>query len=396
MYEVNELTQALRRGNVEEARQRLTQGEKLPADLADYDQRQITDSLLRAKAFDIIDQLIKSRFVETDIYEYDKLDGSIYAAVFRNLGTTPEELAFITSLLAKTDNINDAPGDVTLLELAFKTNAPLAHIELLIAAGCDILRKNNYEETYLYKVIQEFNIKENTGLVYLDFLIKNGVDPNAGNIVGETPLHLAVSKRQKAYISFLLEQGADPNQANKKGESPFYAAIVHQVCDETLYRLLTAKTTPDFDAITQTGETIIGGALRMRSRGGEGETKLIKALINDGADVYQTSLWYSADKAALDWTAAHSADILEAILDTGVVELDRRDNEGNTLLHKICGHNVNYEQEVAKQLYRKVKMLIEAGADVNLTNDKDQTPLDLAAQDNLKSKTVELLLKHKA
>jgi ankyrin repeat protein len=57
---------------------------------------------------------------------------------------------------------------------------------------------------------------------------------------------------------------------------------------------------------------------------------------------------------------------------------------------------VNYDQEAARQLYQKVKLLIAAGADPNAMNDKDETPLMLAVQDNLKAKTVELLLKHKA
>lgn len=396
MYEVTELTQSLRRGNIEDARQRLNQGEKLPANLADYDRRQIIDTLLRAKAFDVIDKLVADRIVETDVYEYDKLDGSIFESLFRNLGDTPEELAFLQSFLSKADNINDAPQDISLLELAFKMNAPLAHIEALVAAGCDLHRKNNYDETYLYKVVQTYNIKTDKGLIYLDFLIRNGVDPNAANVAGETPLHLVMSEQTKAYSGFLLEHGADANQQNKKGETPFYTAITHQVCSEELYRHLTQYATPDFEVASNTGETLICGALRMRKRGGDRETALIKALISDGADIYQTSSWYAYQKSALDWAAEYPAEVLQAIMDTGVVELDRRDNEGNTLLHKVCAFNVNYQQEDAKQLYRKVKLLIEAGADVNLTNDKDQTPLDLAAQDNLKSKTVELLLKHKS
>jgi ankyrin repeat protein len=396
MYEVTELTQILRRGKIDDARQLMEQGEKLPANLADYDKRQITDTLLRAKAFDLVDKLVKDRIIELDIYEYDKLDGSIFEAIFRILGDTPEELAFLESLLSKTDNINDAVADVTLLELAFTKNAPLAHIELLVAAGCDLQRKDNYDHTYLYKVVRTYNIKKENGLLYLDYLIRNGVDPNAGNVAGETPLHLVMSEQTKAYSTFLLEHGADPNQQNKKGESPFYTAIIHQVCTAELYRHLTQYAAPDFEMTNNTGETIICGALRMRSRGSESETSLIKALIADGADIYQQSPWYSKGKTPLDWAAEYPAEVLQAIMDTGAVELERRDDQGNTLLHKVCAYNVNFQQEAAKQLYRKVKLLIEAGADVNVTNDQDQTPLDLAAQDNLKSKTVELLLKHKS
>ncbi|SEW53450.1 ankyrin repeat domain-containing protein [Chitinophaga arvensicola] len=396
MYEVTELTQTLRRGNLEDARQRLEQGEKLPANLADFDKRQITDTLLRAKAFDLVDRLVKDRVVDLDVYEYDKLDGSIFESIFRNLGDTPEELAFLESFLSRTDNINDAVADITLLELAFTKNAPLAHIELLVAAGCDLQRKDNYDHTYLYKVVRTYGIKTDKGLLYLDYLIRNGVDPNAGNVAGETPLHLVIGEQTKAYSTFLLEHGADLNQQNKKGESAFYTAIVHHVCTAELYKHLTQYAAPDFEMINNNGETIICGAIRMRSRGSESETALIKALIADGADIYQTSPWYSKGKAALDWVAEYPAEVLQAIMDTGAIELERRDDQGNTLLHKVCAYNVNYQQEAAKQLYRKVKLLIEAGADVNVTNDQDQTPFDLAAQDNLKSKTVELLLKHKS
>jgi ankyrin repeat protein len=42
-----------------------------------------------------------------------------------------------------------------------------------------------------------------------------------------------------------------------------------------------------------------------------------------------------------------------------------------------------------------VKVLLEAGADVSLLNDKEETALMLAEKDNLKVKTVELLLQHK-
>jgi ankyrin repeat protein len=134
----------------------------------------------------------------------------------------------------------------------------------------------------------------------------------------------------------------------------------------------------------------------LRRSNSTADVALIKALIRDGADIYQTSPYYAKDKAAIDWLAEQPADMLQGVLETGVIEIDRRDDEGNTLLHKVCAYNVNYDQEAARQLYRKVKLLIEQGADVNITNDLDQQPIDLASTDNLKSKTVELLLKHKA
>ncbi|GAA0542334.1 ankyrin repeat domain-containing protein [Chitinophaga japonensis] len=396
MIEVNTLAEALNKGLLDEARKQINQGQKLPKDLPSHQKRNIYDRLLQSKAFDIVHALTASQTIETDLYEYEKLDGSVFESIFRNTGAAPADLEFLASFLEKIDNVNDAVNNQTLLELAFTHSVPLEQIRVLADAGCDIHYKDNYEESYLHKIIKEYSIKEETGVGYLDYLLGQGLDPNAGNIVRKTPLHEALERNKQKYVELLLQQGADPNQPGKDGETAFYIAIVHQVCDAALYEKMAQYAPPDFDIANKDGETVLCGALRMRRNASEAEVRLVKALIRDGADIYQTSLYYNKDKAALDWVSEQPAGMLEGILETGVVDPDRRDNEGNTLLHKVCGYNVNYDQEAARQLYRKVKMLIAAGADVNISNDQDQRPVDLAAQDNLKVKTVELLLKHKA
>jgi ankyrin repeat protein len=396
MYEVNALADAIKRNNFEEAKQRIDQGEKLPKDLPDYDRGQVFDALLRGRAFELINSLIKAGTIETDIYEYDKFDRSIFERLFKILGNNDADLNFLKDFLQKLDNINEALQDKTLLSLAFFCSTPIEVIKILVEAGCDINYKTNYDGNLLYKIVQEYEIKEEIGLTYLEFLIQEGLDPNEGNIVRETPLHMAIDKNKKKYIEFLLQNGADPNQPGKDGETAFYAAIVHQVCNLETYNMIKQYAPADFDIANKNGETLLLGAVRMRRRASEPEIQLLVGLINDGADVYQTSPYYSNDKSALDWISEQPADVLQAVLETGVIEIDRKDDEGNTLLHKVCAYNVNYDQEAAKETYRKVKFLIEQGADVNSTNDLDQTPMDLAAQDNLKTKTVELLLKHKA
>jgi ankyrin repeat protein len=396
MYEVNALADAIKRNKFEEAKQRMEQGEKLPKNLDDFDKGQIYDALISGWAFELINSFIKDGVIETDIYEYDKFDRTIFERLFKKLGNDEADLNFLNDFLQKLDNINDALQDKTLLGLAFFSSAPIEVIKLLVDAGCDIHYKTNYDENFLYKIIQEYDIKEETGLTYLEYLIQEGLDPNAGNIVRETPLHLAISKNKKKYIELLLQNGADLNQQGKDGETPFYAAVVHQVCNVETYNMLKQYAPVDFDIANKNGETVLLGAVRMRRRGSEDEIQLLVGLINDGADVYQTSPYYSKGKSALDWISEQPADVLQAVLETGVIEIDRKDDEGNTLLHKVCAYNVNYDQEAAKHVYRKAKLLIEQGADVNSTNDLDQTPMDLAAQDNLKTKTVELLLKNKA
>lgn len=395
MTETITLADALKRNQLDEARKKLEQHEKLPKDLPSHEQRSIYDQLVQAKAFDIITQLVQHHSIETDLYEYKQLDGSIFESIFRYLGKAQADQEFLAAFLEKVDNINDAVNNKTLLQLAFNRSVPVELIQVLADAGCDVHYKDNYEEGYLHKIIQEYDIKEATGLVYFAYLLEQGLDLNAGNIVRTTPLHVALDRNKRQYVDFLLQQGADPNLPGKDGETAFYMAVVHQVCDAALYEKLAQYAPADFNVINKNGETLLGGALRMRNAS-ERDIQLIKALVRDGADVYQTSVYYSQDKAAMDWVSEKNGDLLEALLEMGVVDLDHRDNSGNTLLHKVCAYNVNYDQEAARQLYRKAKMLLAQGADVNALNDQDQSPMDLAAQDNLKAKTVELLLKHKA
>jgi hypothetical protein len=391
---MNALVNALKKNSLEEATTLIRQGEKIPRDLPGYETRQIFETLLQARTYWMIMKLADSGSIETDIYEYEKLDGTIFESIFRKTTASEDHQQFLRDFIAKLDNISDAVQNKTLLELAFLNQATIETIHILVDAGCNVHYKDNSEAGYLYKIVQEYNISEEKGLEYLSFLIDQGLDPNEGNVVGETPLHLAINKNKKSYIEFLLQRGADLNQANKEGETPFYAAVVHQVCDAETYRKLSAYNTPDFSLANKYGETLLLGAVRMRSKGTERDAELLKALMNDGADVYQTSPHYGNEKSALDWICEQPAGMLEAVLETGI-DVNLKNNTGNTLLHQVCAYNVNYDQEAARQLYRKVKLLIEKGADPNATNDLDQTPMMLAAQDNLKSKTVELLLKHK-
>jgi ankyrin repeat protein len=392
---MNSLVDALKKSSIGEAVTLIQQGEKIPRNLPGHEIRQIFDTLLRNKAYSVILDLADGGSIETDIYEYEKLEGSIFETLFRQLTNEEEQQQFLRDLVAKLDNINDAVQDKTLLDLAFTNKAAMGTIQLLVDAGCNVHYRDNSEANYLYKIVREFGIPEEKGLDYLSFLLQQGLNPNEGNIVGETPLHLAISKNKKQYIDFLLQHGADLNQPDKRGETPFYAAVVHQVCDAGTYAQLSAYAPPDFNIANKDGETLLPGAVRMRSKGTERDVELLKALLNDGADVNQTSPHYGKQKSALDWICEQPASMLEAVIEAGAADVNQRDDAGNTLLHKVCVYNVNYDQEAARQLYQKVKLLIANGADPNAMNDQDQTPMMLALQDNLKSKTIELLLKHK-
>ena len=281
----------------------------------------------------------------------------------------------------------------TLLGYALEKSAHPQIIKALIDAGCDTSYKNNAEENFIMRVVNTYNPDVEKSVAYIDLLITEGLDVNAPNIVHKTPLMAAIQNNKKHFLDVLLNNGANPNHADKEGKTAFFNAVVDQQSYD-LYNKLASYEIPDFDHRDHNGEALLTGYLRMMYNDSGDSLKLLERMIDDGADIRQTSPYYSKDKSALDWVAEKSAGVFELILSKGIIDINEADNTGNTLLHKVCAINVNYEQDKAREIYKKVKLLLAAGADTKLLNDQDKTAADLAGDDNLKAKTVELLLTH--
>jgi len=393
------LDQQLNARKFDEAKSMMHNGEKLSKNIQEHHKSSIFDNLVREKQYEILNMMLKDKTIETDIYEFDSFDKSIFQAIVRNLGNDNEDIAFFNEFITHFDNLNDEVNTKTLLSYLFENGVSLALIKACINAGCTANFKNNAEENYIHQVVKSsfrrynLNDEQTTDLLkgYIDILVNEGVDINEGNVVQESPLITAIKFNKKNLIAHLLENGADPNHTDRDGNSAFFYAVAHSQ-SENIYDTLRDFASPAFDQVNKNGETLLFEYVRMMSNSESG-INFLKKLVEDGADLYQASTWYGADKTPLDIIAEKQADILQAVLETGQVDVNRADNKGNTLLHKVCAYNVNYEAEKAKETYRKVKLLLENGADIAVTNDQDQTALMLASDDNLKIKTVELLMK---
>ncbi|GGG96230.1 ankyrin repeat domain-containing protein [Pedobacter zeae] len=393
------LDQQLNARKFDEAKSLMQKGEKLSKNLHDYQRSSILDNLIREKQYEILNMMVKDKTIETDIYEFDNFDKSIFQSVVRNLGNDREDIAFFKDFITHFDNLNDEVNTKTLLGYLFENGVNAEVIKACIDAGCSTTFKNNAEENYLHQLVKSsfrrynLNDEQTTDLLkeYIDILISEGTDINEGNIIQETPLIAAVKLNKKNLITHLLENGADPNQVDREGNSAFFYAVAHSQ-NETIYSMLRNSASSELNQLNKKGVTLLFEYVRMMPNT-ENSINFLKKLLNDGADLYQPSTWYSADKTPLDVIVEKQANILEAVLESQLVDINRTDNGGNTLLHKVCAYNVNYEPEKAKETYRKVKLLIENGADITISNDKDQTALMLASDDNLKIKTVELLMK---
>jgi len=392
MHTQNIIEQYIFQGNLDAAREAIKNGEAFSEQYLKNNFSQITAKIFEAKALDLVEALIKAGFIETDIYELDSFDKSIFSSLARNIKGDDESLAFFKEIMSKMDNINDEISDQTLLGYCIEKEAVPEIIKSLIEDfGCNAQYKNNAQENLIHKIVNNYSLNAEKGKEYIKTLLENGVDINEKNVVGTTPLMYAVKRNKKEYIPLLLENGADPNEKDNQENSSFYYAAGEQF-SMPMYELLAESSSADFNSINKDGRTLLTEFIRMMSDS-ENDLNSLQRLLSDGADLKHSALYYGNPKSGLDYIAEKKSGILKSVLDSGSIDINEQDNQGNTILHKVCAYNVNYDAEAAKEIYRKVKLLLENGADKDISNDKDETALTLASTDNLKIKTVELLMK---
>jgi uncharacterized protein len=385
----NKATEAILQGNIKDARTYLNAGGTLSGSYFENNVSGVFRSIFNAKAFDLIDFMIKEELVITDVYELESFDKSVFKHISQNLQSDEDSIGFLESFLQKVSNLNDEVNDQTVLSYCMAQGAAPVIIKCLIDAGCDVRYKNNAERNLIHCAVCYDPEKANA---YIKLLLDNGVDPNEKDITGATPLLLAVQGYKRELIPILLENGANANDQDNEGNSSFFYAVCRQM-DGELYDILSAHALADFSLTNRKGETLLTEYIRMMGCA-ERELKLLTKLVSDGADLRQTGLYYYEEKSALDWIVEKKATVLRAVLDIITIDIDEPDNRGNTLLHKVCACNVNFDTEAAREVYKKVKLLLDAGGDASITNDKNETPIMLAQEDNLKVKTVELLMSH--
>ena len=391
MQTQNQIESFLFQGKFDEARESLNNGEIFNDQYLKNNFSQITAKIIEAKEIDFIEKLIKAGFIETDIYELDSFDKSIFNSLTR-LKDDDESIAFFKELMSKMENINDEISDKTLLGYFLEKNASPKIIKTLIDDfGANVQYKNNAGENFIYTILNTYGIETDKVKEYIAILLDNGIDINEKNIVGTTPLICAIKRSKKDFIPFLIENGADANETDNLNNTAFYYAVAEQFSFD-MYDALATVASPDFNIVNKDGRTLLTHFISSVS-GSPSDINFLERLLADGADVNFCAQYYGQPKSGIDFIVEKKSDILKSVLENVSLDVNEQDNHGNTILHKVCAYNVNYDAEMAKETYRKVKLLLDQGADISISNDKDETALMLASGDNLKIKTVELLMK---
>lgn len=310
-------------------------------------------------------------------------------------------------------------------------------VKLLLDKGAD----PNHEllDPPLLGEIMTSSLPNKDRLAIFEVLVKNSrpVQVNAADQKGMTPLLFAAEAGDLSIVTWLLEHEAEVNATDNLGRSALYFAIKN-VHAEVVRELLNWK--PQLNNLTTDGQSLIVTAVEdvyiMRLLLDAGidvelpgyndytalhiavlneKTEIVKLLVDRKANIHHRSAggWNAITTATSSTT---DAEILRALIEGGANLHDAHPDTGSTPLHFAVAHNV----ELAKILleFRKsvdlekrnidgrtpllyacaadnaecVKLLIRAGADINVEDEYGWKVLSLTAAEPFAPDVTELLL----
>ena len=175
-------------------------------------------------------------------------------------------------------------------------------------------------------------------------LIAQGIDVNAAEADGTTPLHWAATGQETEIARLLLAAGAGVNVGNRYGVRPLSLACADGNAP-VIAALLNAGANPNTSRME--GETALMTAAR------SGSVKAVKLLLDAGADPNAREHWKG--QTALMWAAAEGHAATIPTLVSHGADLSARSNRGFTALLFAAREG---QTDV-------IQTLLEAGADLD-------------------------------
>ena len=197
--------------------------------------------------------------------------------------------------------------------------------------------------------------------VVMAFLKKDNINVNAVDEMGLSPLHYACRKGYRDIVKLLLGKDADVNQISNTNVTPLHMAV--QSGNKEIIQLLS-EAGADLNATDKAGKTALIYAMEAR------KAEAAKYLMELGADI---SIMDNQNHTALDY--ANALGLIQLVDSLSRESSGNADAYGNTPLHQAC---INGQGEVVKA------MLAKGDIDLNARNDEKLTPLFMAVMsDNL-------------
>ena len=193
----------------------------------------------------------------------------------------------------------------------------------------------------------------------VQLLIDGGADLEHHASNGWTPLHSCHSHAETSHV--LLKNGADVNSVTKLGATPLFLAACSGVYD-VVKALLSYN--PDLELTLADGASALIGGIR------SGDAEVVRLLLEAGANVNHQSVH---KRFPLQFAVERNmVNVLRVLMEYSP-KLDLVDDDGDTALHCM---NSGTSLEI-------VKILVNAGVDVNFRNRNRDTPICKAVWSNM-------------
>ncbi len=213
--------------------------------------------------------------------------------------------------------------------------------------------------------------------VKVDELIEAGVDVNEED-GRDSPLYFAAAHAHINIMRKLIKAGARLDQKSRLSEPPLMAAICRKCF---CHRCFDPETETDADCSTHDNKELCAQV-------GKVVDELIKAgaALNACDDQGRTALSKAAKNKNLG--------LVRKLLRAGV-DVNAGRNRFNPLVVTFCEHGVSCGESKAKELCSNAKLiaaeLLDAGANVDASDEHGQTPLILAAMHGLSDMVIRLV-----
>ncbi len=331
-----------------------------------------------------------------------KIDKKFANLLFRSI--REGDLEQVEALLDRVDvHVNDNVGWPPLVRAA--EGGQLAIVNLLLQRGADPLQGTigkriplhfaaegghvEVVELLLRQPAMDPNYRDYTGQTALfkaantghsavvkHMLLYKETDADAFSDDGFSPLTVAIFGKYEGIVRLLLARPeVDPNACDKSyNQTPLWMAAP---CEDTMIEDLLARQDIDVDRKSRYGETALGRAARQYYHSAAQLLLDAKADCNVANDEGATPLSSAAGKG--------NEAGMELLLKRPGIELNTASQKGETALHRAAeaGHT------------KCVKLLLEKGAKVEISDKHGKTALSVAAAKGHKV-IAKVLLKHGA